>query len=78
MVNVNASADELNLLNGISTNITTDNFDNLEGLPTNINTKFGEKLDASEISKYSLKEGSSSIVTVGALTRFNRWIIWKY
>ena len=36
MVNVNASADELNLLNGISTNITTDNFDNLEGLPTTL------------------------------------------
>ena len=44
MVNVNASADELNLLSGISTNITTDNFDNLEGVTYNINTKFGEKI----------------------------------
>ena len=61
MVSVNSTADELNLLHGISTNITTSNLNQLANVTYDIHIKFNDKLDASILVIMSLKEGNTSL-----------------
>ena len=67
-VAVTASAAEINILDNV-TNVTNTNINQLAGVSSSIKTDFENRYTISDAdNKFSLKEGSSSIVTVGNVT----------